>query len=465
MKAWELARKITDEAVPKLLSEQEQTWEANIDVGEENDAHLKLLWNSHVPGSYAPESIMLAAVQAKENMGYIVEGGVELVREGQKALEKQDMVALNEISAELWHRVNYAPKDEKSPYWGYKQYENWQQYAQDAPLEKKALPVNRETLEQKIYAGWVAQIVGGAVGTMIEGYTTDAIEKKFGKVESYLRKPNTYNDDITYELAFLYTYEKMGKKITSAQVAKAWAGYVPAGWSAEEMALRNIKWGVMPPESGRLGNPFGEWIGAQMRGAICGMLAPGNPCEAARLAWIDGEVSHFGNGILGEIFNAMLVSLSFAKTDVREIVDACVEMLPPQSEYYSVVKFALNACRQAEDWKTAWRKCEKKYEKYNWIHAYPNAAAEVVALWFGEGDFDKTTHIIAMAGQDVDCNAAQILTVIGIIKGMDGIDAKWKEPIGDELVTYLRRPRKISIKALAKQTADAIVWRPCVILQ
>ncbi|NLB91380.1 MAG: ADP-ribosylglycohydrolase family protein, partial [Clostridiales bacterium] len=216
--------------------------------------------------------------------------------------------------------------------------------------------------------------------------------------------------------------------------------------------------GIMPPESGRLGNPFGEWIGAQMRGAICGMLAPGNPKEAARLAWIDGEVSHFNNGIIGEIFNAMLVSLAFVETDIQKNIEACIQMIPKDCEYYSIVQFALDACKKTNNWQEAWKLCEEKVIKYNWIHAYPNAAAEVVALWFGKGDFDETAYIISMEGQDADCNAAQILTAIGIMVGKENIPAKWTAPIGDELKTYLRRYRTISIKALAKQTVDAIVF-------
>ena len=42
------------------------------------------------------------------------------------------------------------------------------------------------------------------------------------------------------------------------------------------------------------------------------------------------------------------------------------------------------------------------------IHAYPNAAAEVVALYFCENDYDKLVSLIAMCGLDVDCNAAQV---------------------------------------------------------
>jgi ADP-ribosylglycohydrolase len=189
-----------------------------------------------------------------------------------------------------------------------------------------------------------------------------------------------------------------------------------------------------------------------MRGAVCGMVTPGNPYEAARLAWMDGVVSHCSNGVLGEIFNAVLTALSFTYEDVKEIIEKTVKLIPEDSEYYSVVSFALNECKTKNDWESAWRECEKKYEEYNWIHAYPNAAAEVIALWFGNGDFDETMHIIAMEGQDVDCNAAQIGTVIGIIKGVNGIDEKWIEPIGDDLDTYIRGMKKAKISKLSEWT-------------
>jgi len=38
--------------------------------------------------------------------------------------------------------------------------------------------------------------------------------------------------------------------------------------------------------------------------------------------------------------------------------------------------------------------------------------------------------------------------------GIGGIRAQWRDPIGDELKTYLRKYRRLSIRELAKQTAD-----------
>ena len=57
-------------------------------------------------------------------------------------------------------------------------------------------------------------------------------------------------------------------------------------------------------------------------------------------------------------------------------------------------------------------------------------------------------------GMDVDCNAAQISTIVATITGIQGIDEYWKKPIGDELDTYVRGLKKMSIRALAQTTAE-----------
>jgi ADP-ribosylglycohydrolase len=456
MRAWERNRVLTDEAIPKVLTEEEQTWDFAEQLEQGEDMHAKILWFSHVPGSYAPESIMTAAVQSMENMGYVVDDAETLLDKGMEALGKYDMVSLHEISAVLWNRINNAKQNQNSAYTQYKNYQTFDDYASEVEFIKKPYTAPPEKLRDQIYAGWLSQIIGGAMGTAIEGYTTANILKAFGNVSDYIRKPNTYNDDITYELAFLKAYEEKGRLITAGDIAQKWVGLIPMGWSAEEIALRNIRYGIFPPQSGYFCNPFREWIGAQMRGAICGMVAPGDTKEAARLAWLDGCVSHANNGILGEVFNAIIVSLSFVETDIRKILHAALSMMPKKSEYHHVVDFAYLQARKNNRWEAAWHACEDYLKEYNWIHAYPNAAAEVVALYYGEGDFDKTMHIIAMAGQDVDCNATQIMTAIGIIIGSQQIPLKWREPIGNKLDTYVRTMKKMTITSLTDWTYRCI---------
>lgn len=456
-KAWEIELETYKNAIPKLLKEEEQTWlNANEDE-ERADGMTKLLWNSNVPGSFAPESIMTAALQSIENMGYVADGALELLYEGYEAKKDGRMVDLQKISAKLWNKINNATKDENHKYWTFGQYKGWEDYEKAVTFaEPKVTSFDEQDLKDKMYAGWVAQIAGGALGTAMEGYSTKNIEETLGNVTDYVRKPNTYNDDITFELAFLFAYEQKGKEITSEDVALEWIGYIPTGWSAEDIALRNIRYGTFPPLSGTRDNPFSDWIGAQMRGAICGMLAPGDAKEAARLACIDAVVSHSNNGMIGEAFNAMLVALSFAESDVRTILKETIDLLPKDSEYFKIVDDTYQDCLVSEDWREVWARAEERVKEYNWIHAYPNAAAEVVALYYGDSDFDKTMNIIAMCGQDVDCNAAQIMSALGVIVGINGIDSRWKDPIGDRLDTYIRVEKVMSIKELSERTVNAI---------
>ena len=66
-----------------IRSEEEQTWTDNVDVSGFYDDNLSLDWGSNVPGSGAPEKIMVAAVQALENRGYQVsEKGYQLLQDG-----------------------------------------------------------------------------------------------------------------------------------------------------------------------------------------------------------------------------------------------------------------------------------------------------------------------------------------------------------------------------------------------
>ncbi len=456
-KAWEMAYDIFSNAKPTVLGEGEQGWSALKAVADFYDGILSLDWGSNVPGSGAPEIAMIAAVQALENRGYTVDNAYELLEKGLKAHKENNKVDLQRISAELRNEFLNAKKNENSNYWNYKYYDSFEQYKQSVQFPMTVeVDINSEKFKDKIKAAWMSQLIGAAMGTMVEGYTSKNLYEAFGDVKSYIREPNTYNDDITFEIAFLDAFGNKGYAVDSKDIALSWIGLIPVGWSAEELALRNIRAGMMPPDSAKWNNPFNEWIGAQMRGAICGMVAPGNPGLAAELAWRDGEVSHINNGILGEIFNAVMISLSFVRDNVKDIVKEAISMIPADSEYYSVVKFAYDSSLYYSDWHEALAECEKKYIKYNWIHSYPNACCEVIALMYGDGDYEKTLNIITMCGIDADCNAGMIMPVLGIQKGMRIIPKELQSPAFNKLVTYMRCYEEIMLDDLVSDTIKYI---------
>lgn len=460
-KAWELELELRRKARPKPV--HETGWNAIKEIQKVEDALVKALWYSEVPGSGAPERLMVAAVQAAENKGLQVDRAEELLLAGIQAWERDDVPSLHRITACIWKELQQAPPNLKSEYWDFRHPLSWEEHQKRARFPTpEPVDVLSPHYEERIYGGWLAQICGGALGTALEGYVTDRLLEAYGEISYYVRPPETYNDDVTYELAFLKAFEAKGYQVKSNDIAEEWVARIPFGWSAEYIALNNLKLGVFPPESGTRSNPFTEWIGAQMRGAVIGMVTPGNPIEAARLAWIDGVISHRANGVLGEVFNAVLVAMAFVETDVHRLVKDAIDCLPKDSQYRWVVETALDICNCNRNWLDAWKKCEKLFERYNWVHAYPNAAAEIIALWYGNGDFDRTMSIVAMAGQDVDCNAAQIATVLGIMFGPDAVSKRWSAPIHDELRTYMRGMEELKISELARWTTELVRrhWPP-----
>lgn len=458
MKAWNMELSWLRQALPPAhAEEQAENWMHYLEAGSVSDRKLYKDWISFVPGSLAPCHLVVAAVQAMHNRGYDVSAAEALLPEGLAAAEEQDPCALQRVTAKIYSLLNSAPKDEASPYWGYRRYTGWADISAAVSFPPaRAVDVTAPEFRERVYAGWLAQLVGGSLGTQLEGYTTENIRKVFGEVRGYTRPPETYNDDITYELAFLEGFAQHGYAITSEQVAQEWLSLIPDGYSAEEMAIRNLRRGLLPPESGVVNNYFVDWIGVQMRTPLHGMLAPGNPELAARLAVLDGVISHSANGLLGGIFNAVLVSLAFVEKDARALLEQTMACIPADSEYHAAMTFAYEQCRKAEHWESAWQACEKHFEEYHWIHAYPNVAAEIVALWFGRGDFEDTAHIIAMAGMDVDCTAGPLLNALAVLLGPGSVPARWAEPIGTEIVTYMRRMNRFTLDELVDKTVNAV---------
>ena len=390
---------------------------------------------------------MRGAVQAPANRGLEVLAAERLLAAGQDAFARWDIGALTGLTSLLWRELALAPVD-PSPYWTHRLITTWEGHraAVSFPAPEPVAPAD---LDARVEAGWLAQICGGALGSALEGYSADRIAERYGDVTGYLQPPTTYNDDIAFELAFLEAFAHRGRLVTSADVAERWVALVPFGWSAEHVALASLRLGIYPPESGTRANPFTDWIGAQVRGAMCGLVAPGDAAEAARLAWIDGVISHAGNGVLGETFNAMLTALAFVRRDVRALVEEVTGLIPPGTQYRWVLDQALAVCREAE------REDPGAGNSPAWRRGAGARSSWLVALWFGQGDFDRTMQLIAMCGLDVDCNAAQVACVLGAMLGPGGIGRQWTEPVGDTLETYVRGMDTLSIKALAARTVEA----------
>jgi ADP-ribosylglycohydrolase len=455
--AGELERKWMDEAIPKKSdSTHKIDWMHYIEKGKISDEGLLVDWYSEVPGSQAPCHLRIASIQAMRNKGYKVEKAEEYIKEGLIAAENKDFATLQKVSAKINLELNNAPIDKSSPYHKYKKYTSWKDISKDVKFDQFEYDCENINFENQIKAGWIGQLIGGALGTQMEGFTKSNIEKIYGKnICHYLRTPETYNDDITYELVFLEKFLAKGYNITSMDIAEGWLENIADGYSAEQVALENLKKGIFPPESGIYLNYYSDWIGVQMRTPIHGMVCPGNPEMASKLAIFDGVISHSNSGIIGGMFNAILTSLSFVIHDMKELLVTSAKYLPQESEYANVVNYSISLCKNCSDWEEAWSIIEEKFKYYNWIHCYPNVAAQIIALWFGNNIFSLTTGIICGCGMDTDCTAGPVLNILAISLGLDSIDKSLIDPLENTIKTILRDNRVLTIDKLVDDTIKA----------
>ncbi len=448
MKAWRIEYRLRKNAFPdkNFLPFWEEL--ANDPFKSENEK-LKLLWDSKVPGSGAPEHLIVGAVQAVENMGRDVRNAEKLLKTGFKAYYSGNLRLLSVVTAKILHFLNVAPKIGGHRYYFFRKPLEWAEISESFP-EKKRYGVNVTEVADKIRGGWFGQIAGASMGTALEGYMHRALVNRFGKkLGRFVSVPDTYNDDITYEIAFLEALKERGE-MSSEKIAMKWVELIPSGWSAEQIAVENLRKGIFPPLSGIQGNPFQEWIGAAMRTMVAGLVSPGDPQTAAFLAYLDSRISHSGNGLYGGIFVAALVSLAFVFRKSEELLIKAIKYIPKGSELENVVWEIMSYCNSVENPDRVRRFVEKRFKTYNWIHLYPNIASVITAIYFSGGSFDRAMQIVASFGYDVDCNGGIVGTVLGVINGNSGISDYWKVPFDGRIRTYLPQFEELKIEELCK---------------
>ena len=455
MKAWEHEYAFRKSLKPEDYQGGETEWGLLDTILESRKQHLFFLWDSKVPGSFAPDSLFSTAVQAWENQGHDVSAAVNLLPLAVEARKSEDWGALEQLTGRIFKVLYDAPKDPDHIFHTFSLPEGWVNILGTMPCRTGCYSYDGEDSADRVYHGWLGQICGGSYGTALEGYTTGNLRRFFGeKLNGYVKEPETYNDDITFQIALLSAVERLETEqiFSSASIADEWLRLIYFGWSAEYCALENLRRGIYPPASGSFRNAYSEWIGAQMRTMVCGLLAPGDPVKAAHLAWLDSRVSHTGNGIYAGIHSAAMTSLAFLMDDPRELLRESRNFIPSDTLFLHYFDLALHTAEKSVDHLEAWHKMEPALKQYHWIHAVPNMAAVVLSLWFCESDMTKAFRILGECGLDVDCNAGEMGTILGIMN--NNVPAAWADPIGDTLKTYVPGYEEMSIRKLAEWTME-----------
>ncbi len=310
---------------------------------------------------------------------------------------------------------------------------------------------------RRVYAGWLGKVIGIRLGAPIEGWSYEMIRNTFGELNGYPASYKNFaaDDDSNGPLFFIRALEDCGDigRFDAQDVANALLNYAPFehgffwwggyGVSTEHTAYLNLRNGIPAPRSGSIeqnGSTMAEQIGGQIFIDPWGLVAPGNPELAAKLAEKAASVTHGGNGVYGGVFIACCVSQAFVEKDVRTVMEKALAFIPADCEYTKVVRAVMDFYDRNPD---NWRACfdflhdNFGYDKYPGnCHIIPNAGVIALALLYGRGSYSDTINICNMCGWDTDCNVGNAGCIMGVLVGIEGIDyEKYAAPINDFLAS------------------------------
>ncbi|MDC3123769.1 ADP-ribosylglycohydrolase family protein [Gammaproteobacteria bacterium] len=315
---------------------------------------------------------------------------------------------------------------------------------------------------EQVYAGVLGKVIGVYLGRPFEGWSYERIQQRLGDIDYYVHDKLDVplivtDDDIAGTFTFLRALEDHGTNpdISSKDIGESWLNYLiknrsvlwwgGLGQSTEHTAYLRLASGIEAPLSGSMamnGQVVAEQIGAQIFIDGWAMVAPGDPDQAVRFAEAAARVSHDGEAVYGAKMLAAMESMAFVENDIQQLIDIGLTYIPKDSVIARMIA-DLRAWHEVEkDWRGTRELLAANYgyDKYGGnCHMVPNHGLIIHSLLHGDGDFSKTLKIVNTCGWDTDCNSGNVGCLMGILVGVEGIDAgldrgfDWRGPVADRL--------------------------------
>ncbi|MFO7976302.1 MAG: ADP-ribosylglycohydrolase family protein [Candidatus Hydrogenedentota bacterium] len=298
----------------------------------------------------------------------------------------------------------------------------------------ETVPLDKQEFLDKCKGAWAGQMFGVCFGAPYEfRFNGVTIDQELRPWKPEYIKGAIHQDDCYVEMTFLKALEDYGLDITYEEAGKAFANTEYPLWHANYHGRENIRSGIIPPMSGHpLYNRHADDIDFQIEADLFGILTPGLPQESNRLCEVFGRIMNYGDGLYGGMFVAGMYSAAyFEDSDVRAVLEAGLECIPPESQYRQCIEDVIAwHDLEPEDWRATWERIEKKWQDdvdcmpgnpFN-IDAKLNGAYIAMGLLYGDGDLMRTAEISTRCGQDADCNPSNAAGVLGCMKGFDAME-------------------------------------------
>jgi ADP-ribosylglycohydrolase len=409
----------------------------------------------------------------------------QLHEEGLDLSEKEEIPGLGatpQVLVDQYVHLFSAPLRADFPYVEPSILEEIHRARPDGPRAAR-LNIDPAALYDRIHGGWLGRVAGCMLGKPVESWGLKGTIVEYLKLagcyplKNYIPRLNPFpvefflnpsatgtfldeihgapqDDDTDYTVLGLHLMETYGLAIKTSDVATEWLDHLAytRTWTAERAVYRNLILGVPAEQAASLLNPEREYIGARIRADIYGLACPGKPEQAAALAYEDAALSHTKNGIYSTMFMAAMIAWSFVTASVEEIIRVGLSEIPRDCRLAEAIHEVLALRSEVDDWESAYEHLLPKQAALHPVHAINNTVWLVLALLYGNGDFEKTICTAVMCGFDTDCNGANAGTLLGVLTGAKNLPRKWSDPLEDTLHTAVAGYGEMQISALARRT-------------
>ncbi|WP_445733571.1 ADP-ribosylglycohydrolase family protein [Mariniflexile sp.] len=328
----------------------------------------------------------------------------------------------------------------------------------DPPSKFKSISVDE--LRDKIAGAWIGQMIGNIYGLPHENKYIDAPGKEnwpYGYTKN-LDKLKQYNgafsdDDTDVEYMYLLNMEKYGVEPTYEQIRESWMYYIrDRVWLANRAALGLMHYGYTPPFTGNKEiNPHWFQIDPQLINEIWAYTAPGMIDYAAQKSDWAARVTSDDWGTEPTIHYGAMYAAAFFEKDINKLIEIGLNALPQDGRYAQTVRDMIALHKKYPKWQDARKEMALKYyinepdlTKTIW-NANLNGASGILAMLYGNGDFQRTLDLSCAMGFDADNQAATVAGLLGIISGFKELPKDlylpiegWTKPFNDKYINITR---------------------------
>ncbi|RLD02859.1 MAG: crystallin J1 [Chloroflexi bacterium] len=294
-----------------------------------------------------------------------------------------------------------------------------------------------------------AALIGLAVGDALGDLGRSQEHRARYGIATNLTDSAKSTDDTEFALLTARMLLDCNGNLTRDAVFQAWKKYIldEGGVFARAGrplygAVANLQRGMRAPLSGQ-DNVGNDDDGSAMRITPIGIICAGEPERAAKMAEIEAEISHYGDGISASQAVAASVAVALVNGTTEEIIAAGREYIPADSWLGRSMQRAMDLCDEAESVEDIWEPIHTQF----WTPSHATAAEAIPQLYaifrMTDGDFRKGQFWASNFGRDADTIAAVVGALSGAKHGMDAIPEGWAD--------IVRKPSGVALKFTANE--------------